>query len=61
MSSGELRATTFLFTAVSVGCLTEAVTRFVSLMRCTPSVVFCAIIGIVTLAMLIMHMGLLED
>ena len=61
MSRGEDRATTFLFTALATGCLTEALTRFVSLMRFTPSVCICGGLGVVFLGMLLLQMGLAED
>lgn len=61
MSRGEDRATTFLFTALATGCLTEALTRFISLMRITPSVIICGAVGVVSLGLLLFQMGLAVD
>ena len=61
MSRGEDRATTFFLTAISVGCLTESLTRFISLMRFTPSVALCAIFGVIALFFLLFQMGLNAD
>jgi len=61
MSRGEDRATTFLFTAISTGCLTESITRFVSLMHITPSVVICGIVGVIFLGLLLFQMGLCAE
>lgn len=58
MTRGEDRVSTFLFTAISAGCLTESVTRTISLMRCTKSAVICAILGVVALVFLLIQMGL---
>lgn len=60
MTSGEDRTATFFLTAISVGCLTEAVTRFISLMRIVPSVIICLIVGIIALFLLLFQMGLAE-
>lgn len=61
MTRGEDRTSTFLLTALSTGFLTEALTRFISLMRVTHSVVICGIIGLVSLIFLFMHFGLGDD
>lgn len=61
MSRGEERSSIFLLTLVSSACLTESLTRFVSLMRCTPSVIICGVFGLVALAVLFLHMGLTAD
>jgi hypothetical protein len=58
MSRGEERSSIFLLTAGATGLLTESVTRFVSLMRVTPSVVLC---GLLALIFLLLHMGLTAD
>lgn len=56
MTRGEERATVFLLTAVPVGCLTEAVTRTVSLMRVTVSAGVCFILGGIFLIVLLLHL-----
>jgi len=61
MSRGEDRSTTFFLTALSVGCLTESLTRFVSLMRVTHSVIICGVLGVLALLVLLFQMGLGED
>lgn len=61
MTRGEDRVTTFLFTAAASGCLTESITRFISLMRLTPSVVICGVLGTVALVLLLLQMGLASD
>ena len=61
MSRGEERVSTFILTAAAVGFLTEAITRFVSLMRFVPSVKICLIFGLLSLFFLLMHMGLTSD
>lgn len=61
MTRGEDRTTTFLLTALSVGFLTEATTRFLSLMRATISVRLCGGLGLLFLLLLFMHMGLMDD
>lgn len=61
MTRGEDRVSTFLFTALSVGCLTESITRTVSLMRFTPSAIICAVAGVVFLGLLLIQMGLAEN
>lgn len=58
---GEERVSTFLLTAFAVGFLTESITRFLSLMHKTPSVVLCGILGLLSLLFLLMHMGLTSD
>jgi hypothetical protein len=61
MSRGEERSTIFLLTTVTVGCLTEAITRFVSLMRFTLSIKICFSVGVLGLVLLFLEMGLTED
>lgn len=61
MSRGEDRATTFFLTATTVGCLTESFTRFVSLMRPTPSILICGVFGTISLFFLLFQMGLNAD
>jgi len=58
MTRGEERASTFLLTAITTGCLTESVTRTVSLMRFTPSAIICGFVGVVFLGLLLVQMGL---
>ncbi len=61
MSRGEDRATTFLLTALSVGCLTESLTRTASLMRFTKSAIICGALGVFFLFFLLLQMGLNDD
>jgi hypothetical protein len=61
MSRGEERTTIFLLTFLATFCLTESITRFLSLMRCTPSVFICSILGVFFLVVLLGHIGLTSD
>jgi hypothetical protein len=61
VTRGEDRTTTFLLTAVATMCLTEALTRFFSLMRATISVRVCLPLGLLALFLLFMHIGLGSD
>jgi hypothetical protein len=61
MTRGEERTSIFLFTLLSVGPLTESITRFLSLMRLTPSVVVGFFVGLFFLVLLLIQMGLTSD
>jgi len=61
VTRGEERATTFLLTAIASGCLTESITRTVSLMRFTPSAIVCGVLGVFALVLLLLQMGLIND
>lgn len=61
MSVGEAKASIFTLTTITVGCLTMAITRYVSLMRITPAVVLGMVFGCIGLFFLLLHMGLASD
>jgi len=61
MTRGEERSSIFLLTLLSAVPLTESITRFLSLMRVTLSVVACGVVGLFFLVVLIVHIGLTSD
>jgi formate/nitrite transporter FocA (FNT family) len=61
VTRGEERSSIFLLTLLTAVPLTESITRFVSLMRLTPSVLLCGFVGLFFLVVLIIHIGLTSD